>query len=161
MALEDWEDVVRSFSESLRLIRERNVAKFVEPMLQSFQAVGRLRSGDREGAVADSTEAVTTADRYGAVNFQPLPYLTRAQVLREALGTESESEAVALLDRAATLIAQTQCNFLQPFLHLERGEWAKIDGTPETATAGFEAAARLFEEMGANGRAQRARESVE
>ena len=153
----DWDGAVHGMGESLAIVRGRSVSKFQEPWLLAFQALAKWRRGDRD-ALEVSTEALTVSRQPDMLFSQaPPPDLIQAQLLREIRGASARTEAQEHLGNAEQLIRKTGARLWQPFVHVEHAEWAKLDGDTETARTELEAAAELFEEMGAGGRAERAR----
>ncbi len=73
--------------------------------------------------------------------------LALARVLLRREGTRAAAAIRRALDRGEALLAETGAKNLQPFIHLERAELARLENDPRTRERELRTALGLFDEM--------------
>jgi adenylate cyclase len=147
------DDAISLLEDTLRTARERRTglegeARFLASLAEAFLAAGEL---DRARAMAE--EAVAAGQRIGTPVYEAEAQLALARVLLRQRGADAAPAVRSALDRAEALLRETGARSYQPFVHVERGELARLSGDPAGARRERETAELLFRAMGATPRA--------
>jgi adenylate cyclase len=152
---EEWHEAAAATEEALALARERRTALQVEMLLLADLAVARLGCGEGRAGLAAAEEALAIARRRAAKTHEIEVRLALARALIHTEGLEARGAVEAELSEASALIETTGQRAVEPYVHVERAELARLAGDEDGRRRELREAHRLFTAMGATGHAER------
>jgi class 3 adenylate cyclase/tetratricopeptide (TPR) repeat protein len=155
---ERFDEAASSFEEGLQMAQEAQLMLQGRPRWYAHLSEAYLGAGQLDPA----RRAADRALGYARESQNPV-YLLDAELARARVLVQSEarSEAEASLARVARLLPETGCRLFEAFLALERGRLARRRGVRDLWQRELAQARRLFEQMGATGRAERVARELE
>jgi hypothetical protein len=117
-------------------------------------AAAHLGLGDRARALTLSEEAIAFCRLGGTRFYEFSAQLTRIRALRESQGVDATREIETALAEAEAWLEMSGAKSYEPFLHVERAEFARLTGDEPTRERELREAHRLFLEIGAPIRAE-------
>jgi class 3 adenylate cyclase len=143
-----WHDALVALDEALAIGRERRLENWEGGVLAAMAAAG-LGLGDRSRALTLAREAIAVCRRRGSRFWEFSAQLTRMRALREIHGVEARSEIQAALAEADAWLEMSGAKSYEPFLHIERAQFARLKGDQAARECELREAHRLFLEIGA------------
>ena len=125
----------------------REVSRVSEARVLGTLAEAQLGAGQLDAARATAEEAISAGRRIGTRVHEAGAHLALAQVLLRQEGTGAADAIRRALDRGEALHAETGAKNLQPFIHLERAELARLENDPRARELELRTALGLFGEM--------------
>jgi class 3 adenylate cyclase/tetratricopeptide (TPR) repeat protein len=157
---EEWVEAIEALEQALATWRPRGVGLEAEPHALTMLARAQLGLGDAETAGITAQEAVTLAMARQTRGHEIEARLALAQALRASGGAGAAAPVEGHLRRARSLVLETGARTLQPRVHCELAELARLRGDEATCEQQLQEARRLFEEVGAPNLATRVGLSV-
>jgi tetratricopeptide (TPR) repeat protein len=151
---EQWVEAIAVLEDGLTLARDRRASLFAEPLMLAVLAESYAGAGDYRLARARAEEALALARRRETRTQEIEAQLALARVLLRADGTAARVEIEAALDRALGLVMETGARAVEPYVHVERAELARLGGDEATRRCELHEVHRLFAAMGAAARAE-------
>jgi tetratricopeptide (TPR) repeat protein len=148
-----WHAALEALETALTIGRERRLS-VQEGGVLAVMAAAHLGIGDGAKALALAEEAIAVSRRLGTRLWEFSPQLTRIRVLRETRGLQAKREIEAALAEADAWLEMSGAKSYEPFLHVERGELARLGGDEAARERELREAHRLFLEIGAPIRAE-------
>lgn len=152
----EWQVARESLEFALQLMRAGESGGFYEPQLLTALTEAHRGLGDETRARELAGEAVEAGERTGIRVGELRAQLARARVLLAFDGLEARPAIEAALERAQAVVEETGARGFEPQILLERGRLAGLVGDELGREDCLREAHRLFTEMGATGRAERA-----
>ncbi|HEY2388691.1 MAG TPA: adenylate/guanylate cyclase domain-containing protein [Candidatus Binatia bacterium] len=146
---------IAALEHALSLTRECGTGLEREALALASLAEAVLVVGDLARAHELTVEALTIADRIGAVMDQIFARRTLARVLLAREGAQAARAIAEALDGAERLIERSGTISYRPLVLLERAELARLAGDADARRRALVAAHRLFTAIGASGHAAR------
>jgi hypothetical protein len=143
-----WHEALEVLGTALTIARERRLSLQEGGMLAAM-AAAHLGLGDCERALALAEEAIAVIRQRGSRLWESSALLTRIRALRETPGLQATREIEAALAEADAWLEMTGAKSYEPFLHVERGELARLSGDEAASQRELREAHRLFMEIGA------------
>ena len=157
---ERWTEAVEALRRARELSRNRRVALEGEPLLLCFMARAHAGLGAEQTAKDVAQEAVQLAVDRGTRGYELQSRLVYAQTLRAVHGSAAETELARQLSICLELVAETGARALEPRVHAELAELARLRGDDAVCEREQREAQRLFLEIGAPSLAARVRVAV-
>jgi class 3 adenylate cyclase/tetratricopeptide (TPR) repeat protein len=151
-----WREATETLEHALDTARERRTCLETEPRQLAWLAEARLGAGDLPRARELAEEAVALGQRIHAPLDAIFAHRALARVLMQQEGSEAGAAIRTALREAERVIEETGARNLRPLILLELAELARLEGDREAQHRDLREAQRLFEEIGAPERAQRA-----
>ncbi len=151
----EWDEVIDMSRRGLDLARGTRTVLFLEAELLAHLAEGYLGLRDWGRARSSIREAVSVARRRGTRVGESLALLTQARVLTRTRVGSARGRILSALGAAQSLVDATGARTLEPFIHEERAELARVTGDRGTQQRELRMAQRLLAGMGATPRATR------
>jgi hypothetical protein len=145
---EAWNDALEPLETALAIGRERRLRVFEGGVLATMASV-YLGLGDGAKALALTEEARTRNERFGNRLFDFSAHLNRIRALRELHGIQAAKDIETALAEADAWLEMSGAKSYEPFLHVERGELARLSGDEAARERALREAHRLFTEIGA------------
>jgi class 3 adenylate cyclase/tetratricopeptide (TPR) repeat protein len=156
-----WREAAETLEGVLALAREKRTALQQEASWLADLAEAYLGLGDAGRARAAASEAVALGRRRRARLDECRAHLALARVLLRAEGAAASGEIEAALHAACALVEETGARTLEPFIHVELAELARLANDDATRQRELREAHRLFTEMGAPIRAAEVARALE
>ena len=112
-------------------------------------AAAHLGLGDRRRTLALAEESIAVSRRCGTRLWEFWVVLTRIRALRELHHLEAKMEIEAAFAEAGAWLEMSGAKSYEPFLHVERAEFARVVGDEAGRQRELRDANRLFTEIGA------------
>jgi adenylate cyclase len=153
----EWQLVLNTASNALRLIRERGATRLFEPNFLAHIGTAQLELGNLEAGRAAAAEGVVFM-RASQCAYNPHSYavLARAQL---ALG-EPTADIVSTLDEYAVLLERTEFHLYEGELHELRAQLAEREGREAEKTAALQRAHDCYLRFGMTAQAARVAEGL-
>jgi len=148
-----WDEAIAVVDEALVLAGDRRIALADVALLLSLRARARVGQGDAAAGRADAEEAIATARRCGAGNYEAQALIQLARARLAHLGPGDASAAETALDEAEAINEALGITVFAPHIHWERAKLAEISGDDARRQQALQSAYRLFLAVGAPGRA--------
>ena len=132
---------------AIAIMRETGVSPVGESRVLETLAEAQLASGQHDTALATVEKAISAGRRTGTRVNEAQCHLTRAQILLGRDGPGAKDAILAALESGEALLMETGARNLQPFVHLERAEIARLEQDLPTRERELRAALKLFGEM--------------
>ena len=129
------------------IVRDAGMVRAWEARVLTTLAEAQLAAGQLDDARATAEEATSAGRRIGTRIYEAEAQLALARVLLRRGGAGTAHAIRSALDRGEALSAETGAKNLQPFIHLERAELARLDNDSRTRERELYAALGLFGEM--------------
>ena len=152
---EEWDYAAQALRSALATWRPRRVGLEAEPHALTMLARAQLGLGDSESAGITAQEAVTLAMGRGTRGHELEARLALAQALRVSSGVGAATAIEGHLRRARSLAEETGARTLEPRVHAELAELARLRGDESTWERELECSRRLFVAVGAPALAKR------
>jgi adenylate cyclase len=146
---EEWAEAIRAIELALAIWRPRRVGLEAEPHALTMLARAQLGVGDPEKASITAQEAVTLAVGRRTRCHEIEARLALAQALRASSGAGAAAAVESHLRQVRSLVKATGARSLEPRLHGELAELARLRGDEATCARERERARRQFIEVGA------------
>jgi class 3 adenylate cyclase/tetratricopeptide (TPR) repeat protein len=146
---EEWAQAVDAAQRAISIWRPRRVGLEAEPHALTMLARAQLGGGDPERARLTAQEAVSLAVRRRTAGHELEARLALVQALLASRGVAAGPAVNDHLRRAQSLLATTGARTLQPRVHAELAELARLQGDSETRERELVTARRLFADVGA------------
>jgi tetratricopeptide (TPR) repeat protein len=143
-----WRDALEALEQAFAIGRKRQL-RIWEGRVLGVMAAAHLGLGDREKALALAEEAIAFSRGRGTRVWEFSALLTRSRALRETLGVQVTREIEAALAEAKAWLEMSGAKSYEPFLHVERAEFARLIGDKASRERELREAHRLFTEIGA------------
>ena len=127
--------------------RETGVYRVSEARVLKTLAEARLATDQLDAARATAEEAVSAGQRIGTRIYEAEAQLVLARVLLRSDGKAGADGIRSALAGAEVIHAESGAKNLQPFVHLERAELARLENDPGTRERELRTALELFGEM--------------
>jgi class 3 adenylate cyclase/tetratricopeptide (TPR) repeat protein len=150
---EQWDEAAAACEQSLAILRESGTGIADEGFKMAGLAEIYLRQGRKELARATAEEAVTFASRYQRV-AECYARIILARVLLATEGVQAAGAVQEALMRALAVIQETGATSMEPFIHVELAELARLRGDEAGRQRELREARRRFTEIGAPPRAE-------
>jgi class 3 adenylate cyclase len=144
-----WVEAASAFDEALAIVRSTRVGILLESLILARLTDVHLGRGDSRQALEVANEAISTARRHGAMEFELRSHLARARALSHGVGVEAKEEIGKSLIEAEALLKKTGAESWRPFIHEERAMLAHMTGDEAARERELREAHRLFTEIGA------------
>jgi tetratricopeptide (TPR) repeat protein len=148
-----WRDALEVLGTALAIGRERRLLLMEGRVLAGIVAA-HLGLGDRARALVLTDEAIRFVRQSGSRLWEFSALVTRIRALREIQGVEATREIEAALTEADAWLEMSGAKSYEPFLHVERAEFARLLGDDAARRRDLREAHRLFLEIGAPIRAE-------
>ena len=152
---ENWPDAITALEQAISIWRSRRIGLELEPHALTYLARARLGHGDVAKARRTAEDSVTLALQRRTQGWELQGRLALAQSLRIERGTRATREIAAELERALHLVGETSALSLEPKVHLELAELARLQDDQASYDRELVAAQRLFRVIGAPAWAER------
>jgi adenylate cyclase len=153
----EWQPLLDTASDALRLIRERGALRLIEPSFLAHVGVAQLELGNLEAGRTAAAEGVEfMRSSRSAVNPHCYAVLVRAQL---ALG-EPAAAITATLDEYAALLERTEFHLYEGELHELRARLAKREGRVAEKTTALQRAHDCYTRFGMTTQAARVAEEL-
>jgi class 3 adenylate cyclase/tetratricopeptide (TPR) repeat protein len=154
-----WEQAKEALERSLAMSEERRTAVEGTSWRHFWLGEAYLGLRDPARAIALVRDGLEMARESGLPANEAYGHMTLARVLlassEEAVSAETEHEVEQALQRALELSAKVDFGSLDPFVHAELAELARLCGEERERERELREAHRLFTEIGATGHAER------
>ena len=128
---------------------ETGVFRVSEARILKTLAEARLATGQLDVARATAEEAVSAGQRIGTRIYEAEAQLVLARVLLRRDGAGAADAIRSALEQGEAIFSESGAKNLQPFVHLERAELARLENDPQTRQRELHTALGFFGEMGA------------
>ncbi|MGH8611652.1 MAG: ATP-binding protein, partial [Gammaproteobacteria bacterium] len=148
----EWQPVLDTAGDALRLIRERGAARLIEPSFLAHISAAQLELGDLHAGRAAAQKGVAFM-RESKAMWNPHSYavLARAQL---ALG-EPTADIISTLDEYAALLERTEFHLFEGELYELRARLAEREGREAEKTAALQCAHDCYIRFGMTAQAAR------
>jgi hypothetical protein len=143
-----WHDALEALGTASTIMKERRLSVFEVGVLATM-AAAHLGLGDRAKALALAEEAIAVGRGRGTRLWEFSAQLTRIRALLQIHGVQATTDIEAALAEADAWLEMSGAMSYEPFLHVERGELARLIGDEATRGRELREAHRLFTEIGA------------
>ena len=151
----EWRRAIEALERSQAIARESRTAVEADAFRLALLAESYLGLGDLKRARGLAEEGLEVARAQGNVPGEIQASLSLARVLLGSAGAAAREQIEAALARALQLVRETDAKAHQPLVHVELAELARQSGQEEERQRELREAHRLFNEIGARGRAER------
>jgi adenylate cyclase len=152
----EWREAIEALDRALATWRPRQVGLEAEPQALTMLARAHLGLGDATTALDTAEEAVALAVVRDTKGYELEARLALVEVLRTVSGPDAAAEIEGHLRAAGDLVAVTGARTLEPRVHAELAELARLRGDEAARERELLEARRLFEQVGAPALAERA-----
>jgi tetratricopeptide (TPR) repeat protein len=151
-----WTDALEVVNEALAILGQRRLALADVPLLLATRSRAQAGLGDVAGARSSAEEAIAVALRCGARHYEARARLelARATTTAAAPAAEARAAAAAQVDAARAIAETLGIRSLLPEIHLRRADLARMAGDAAGHESELATARRLFDDIGAGGRAE-------
>src|SRR5262249_6350953 len=126
-----WQEALEVLQTALTIGRVRRLEP-VEIGVIATMAAANLGLGDRARALTLAEEANAVSRRRGTRLWECSAHLVRLRALREIQGVEARRAIEAALGEADAWLEMSGAKSHEPFLHVERAEFARLIGDQAT-----------------------------
>jgi ATP/maltotriose-dependent transcriptional regulator MalT len=153
----EWQALLDTARDALRLIRERGAVRLFEPSFLAHIGTAQLELENLEAGRAPAEEGVEfIRESIGEWNPHSYAVLARAQL---ALG-EPAADIASTLDEYAALLERTEFHLFEGELHELRARLADREGRPDEQAAALQRAYDCYTRFGMTAQAARVQEAM-
>jgi adenylate cyclase len=160
MSSGEWSEAKEALVQTLTLAREKRAGLFTEGNALTHLAAAYLELGENMLARKAIDEALAILRSMKAKADAPYTKLVEARVLLRSEGEKARTEIEAALAEAISTMKQTAAKCWEPFIYEERAALARLLGDDAARQRELRTAHRLFQEMKADGHADRIRKEL-
>jgi class 3 adenylate cyclase len=152
---QQWSDSTAHLHACIAIGRERGIGRVLAPIALAHLARAQLGAGEPAAARATAEAAVKQAVAFGTKSFE-LEARLAFVAARRACGARFAAPAIeAELDRGHALVLETGALTLEPRVHLELAELARLRDEGARQEQELASARHLFDQIGAPSLAER------
>ncbi|MBI3247994.1 MAG: AAA family ATPase [Deltaproteobacteria bacterium] len=153
----EWQPVLDTAGDALRLIRERGAARLAEPNFLAHIGAAQLALGNLEAGRAAAAEGVVfMRESKGAWSPHSYAVLARAQLALD----EPEADIASTLDEYAALLERTEFHLFEGELYELRARLAEREGREAEKVVALQRAYDCYTRFGMTAHAERVAQEI-
>ena len=153
LARGEWDEAQAAAERALEMVRGAHTGLQYESLILSMIAEAKLATGDYAGGLEAAEQGVASAQDSKTRLHELEARLSLARAVLASGGAAARVRIAQLLDETMALALECGAGSHVPRVHIELAELSHLEGDEEGYERELREAQRLFEEIGARGRA--------